>query len=60
MTVEGYRDPTADQAIGKVNGTMHKNAKKAIKEMYKTAHYYGFAVEGRIVLRDKKTGSRLE
>ena len=52
---EGYPDPTAYEAIKNV---MHDDLrlKHAIREMQDVAHEYGFHVEERIVLKDKRTG----
>jgi hypothetical protein len=52
---EGYPDPTAYEAIKNV---MHDDLrlKHAIREMQDIAHEYGFHVEERIVLKDKRTG----
>lgn len=51
----GALDPTAEKAIKNVLSG-EKKVSKTIKVLQEVAHLAGFHIEGRIVLRDKKTG----
>lgn len=50
----GALDPTAEKAIKSVL-SQEKRVSKTIKVLQEVAHLAGFHIEGRIVLRDKKT-----
>ena len=51
----GYKDPTAYKAIKEVD---HESARfyKLLETIFSICELAGFHVEGRIVLKDKKTG----
>ena len=51
----GYKDPTAEKAIKSVIAN-EKKVTKLIKTIQAVAHLAGYEIEGRIVLRDKKSG----
>lgn len=51
----GYYDPTAYEAICRVDAEQ-KRVSNIIKELHKICHEHGYSVEGRIVLKNKKTG----
>ena len=51
----GYKDPTAEKAIKSVIAD-EKKVTKLIKTIQAVAHLAGYEIEGRIVLRDKKSG----
>lgn len=51
----GYKDPTAEKALKKIVAE-EKRVTKVIKTIQAVAHLAGFEIEGRIVLRDKKSG----
>ena len=51
----GYYDPTAYEAICRVDAEQQK-VKNIIKFLHKFAHKQGYSIEGRIVLKNKKTG----
>ena len=54
----GYMDMTAYQAIEKVD--REAEAEERFKKLFSTIRYIcelaGFRIEGRLILRDKKTG----
>ncbi len=60
MNDEGYKDPTAEQAVANVMRQRKESAAfqamKTIKTMQNVAHLAGFDVVGKIELRDNKTG----
>ena len=60
MNDEGYRDPTAETAIGHVMNEQKKRrndqATKTIKTLQNVAHLAGFDIVGRIELREHKSG----
>ena len=60
MNDEGYKDPTAETAIGHVmreqKETAAAHAMKTIKTLQNMAHLAGFDIVGKIELRDHKTG----
>ena len=62
MNCEGYKDPTADEAIGHVMKETKKNDKaaKLIKTLQSVAHLAGFDIVGRIKLREHGTGRTYE
>lgn len=51
----GIYDPTAFEAICRVDGE-HKRVMNLIKHLQKDCHDLGYEIEGRIILRNKKTG----
>lgn len=51
----GYCDPTAEKAIKSIVAN-EKKVTKLIKTIQAVAHLAGYEIEGRIVLRDKKSG----
>lgn len=51
----GYYDPTAYEAICRVDSEQAR-VKRLMKEIHELCHEAGFGVEGRIVLKNKKTG----
>ena len=51
----GYYDPTAEKAIKTIVAN-EKKVTKLIKTIQAVAHLAGYEIEGRIVLRDKKSG----
>ena len=51
----GYADPTAFEAITKVDKEMEK-LKKVIHTIRTICDLAGFEIEERIILKDKKTG----
>ena len=51
----GYVDPTAYEAIKSVDN-VKKRIKKLMRVIFAMCDLAGFHLEGRIVLRDKKTG----
>ena len=51
----GYKDPTAEKAIKSVM-TRNKKTITLIKTLRAVAQLAGYEIEGRIVLRDKKSG----
>ena len=51
----GYYDPTAWKAMKNIT-TDKKRVSKVIETLQSVAHLAGFEIEGRIVLRDKKSG----
>ena len=57
---EGYSDPTAYHAIKHVNEDYlfirELKFKKLLQTIFDICEFAGFQIEGRIVLRDKKTG----
>jgi len=55
MNAEGYRDPTADKAIGNVSREQEKIS-YLIKALRAVAGVYGYRIENRIILKDKETG----
>lgn len=52
MNGEGYRDPTADKAIGRINQMSHK-MREALYALRAIASLLGFEI---VVVRDKRTG----
>ncbi|MBR1677310.1 MAG: hypothetical protein IJ706_08385 [Clostridia bacterium] len=55
MNAEGYKDPTADRAIANVTREQER-IKYLVKAIRAVAGVYGFRIEGRIILKDEKTG----
>ena len=51
----GYMDPTAYRALKNVSED-EKKVSKLVKTLQAVAHLAGYEIEGRIVLRDRKTG----
>ena len=51
----GYYDPTAWKATKSIVAN-EKKVTKLIKTIQAVAHLAGYEIEGRIVLRDKKSG----
>lgn len=51
----GYMDPTAYRALKNVSEE-EKKVSKLINTLRAVAHLAGYEIEGRIVLRDRKTG----
>lgn len=60
MNDEGYKDPTAEQAVANVMREQRNDraeaAMKTIRTLQSVAHLAGFDVIGRIELRDNFTG----
>lgn len=52
---EGYPDPTASEALTKIIAE-EERVSKVVKVVKNVCHLAGFEVEGRIVLRNIKTG----
>lgn len=53
----GIYDPTAFEAICKVDSEA-KKVNNLVKRIQDMCHEEGYVIEGRIVLRNKKTGRR--
>jgi len=60
MNDEGYKDPTAEEAIGHVMREQKRNrneqAMKTIKTLQNVAHLAGFDIVGRIELKEHTSG----
>ena len=52
----GYSDPTAYKAIVRADKHNYYRFKSLLNSIFKLCEAAGFQVEGRIVLKDKKTG----
>ena len=52
----GCKDLTAYQALNNVES--EERFKKFLKEVFKLSERYGFHIENRIVVTDKKTGNK--
>lgn len=52
----GYMDPTAYQAIKHIDGEEEDRFRKLLGTIFYICELAGFHIEGRIVLRDKRTG----
>lgn len=55
MNHEGYKDPTAENAI-KAATAPPEELKRAIKILKAVAKVYGYEITNRIILKDLKTG----
>lgn len=55
FNAEGYPDPTAYHAI-KSAASEEKRFQKLLQVIFLISELSGFHIEGRIVVRDKKTG----
>ena len=55
MNSEGYNDPTAYAAIKNADRE-YDRVKKVLKAIFVVCELAGFDVEGRVALRDKRTG----
>lgn len=54
---EGYDDPTANSAVYRADKDIaYKRFKKTMKDLRDICATNGFALEGRVVLRDKTNG----
>lgn len=51
---EGYSDPTAYEALCSIEA--EERFQKLLKTIFAICELAGFSLEGRIVLRDKRTG----
>lgn len=51
----GYLDPTAEKALRKIDKDNEKH-EELLKHIFYVCNLAGFQIEGRIVLRDRKTG----
>lgn len=60
MNDEGYKDPTAEQAVANVMREQRADrveaATKTIRTLQSVAHLAGFDIIGRIELKDNYTG----
>ena len=58
--MSGYNDPTARAAIQHTDHAIDKKERGRVNDVFSalnlTANLAGFKIEGRIVLKDKKTG----
>ena len=54
LNASGCKDLTAYEAIRNIDG--EKRFKKLLANIFRICDIYGFHLEGRIVVRDKKTG----
>ena len=52
----GYYDPTAWKAISKVNKDEEERFHKLLYALFDICELSGFRIEGRVVLKDLKTG----
>lgn len=53
---EGYYDPTAGQALRKIDAEEDERFHKLLHTIFYLCELAGFEIEGRIVLIDKKNG----
>jgi hypothetical protein len=58
VNAEGYFDPTAYEAIKRVDKVCKEEERfhKLLTSIFTICDLAGFQIEGRIVLKDKKTG----
>lgn len=54
LNASGCKDLTAYKAIENIEAEERLNA--LLKKIFRLCDYYGFHLEGRLVLRDKRTG----
>lgn len=54
FNASGCKDLTAYEAIENIES--EKRFKKCLAKIFRICEIYGFHLEGRVVLRDKKTG----
>lgn len=53
---EGYYDPTAGQALRKIDAKRDERFHKLLDTIFYLCELAGFEIQGRIVLIDKKNG----